>query len=70
MIPRALAKLRAARRLMEDKEHFFQPARYPALLEGQFRDLEIPTEAEPDCMVVDAEEFDPAALADQILNGL
>jgi len=70
MIPQALAELRAARRLMEDGEHFFQPARYPALLDGQYRDLEIPTEAEPDCTVVDAEDIQHEALADQVIEGL
>lgn len=70
MIPQALAELRAARRLMEDKEHFFQPAKYPQLLEGQYRDLEIPNETETDCTVVDAEAFNPGQLAEQILRDL
>ncbi|MEM9382311.1 MAG: gluconokinase [Planctomycetota bacterium] len=56
------ARRRAARRLGAEPAHFFQPARYPALLEGQFRDLEPPT-ASADTRVLDADGlFGPGAL--------
>lgn len=70
VIPRALAELRAARRLMEEREHFFQPAKYPELLDGQYRDLQTPDDSEPDCMVVDAESYQPVQLAEKILTDL
>lgn len=67
IIPQALAELRAARRLMDNRDHFFQPAKYPRLLDGQFRDLEIPGPDEPDCLVIDAEDYEISALADHVL---
>ncbi|WP_269542529.1 hypothetical protein [Cerasicoccus fimbriatus] len=68
MIPRVLAELRAARRLMEDQEHFFQPAKYPKLLDGQYRDLEIPGADEPDCRVVDGDNLDSVQLAAELVE--
>ncbi|WP_309382094.1 hypothetical protein [Cerasicoccus frondis] len=67
-IPRALAELRAARRLMEDGDHFFQPAKYPALLDGQYRDLEMPTAQEKDCRVIDAETLDREQFAAELVG--
>ncbi len=67
-ISQALAELRAARRLMDEGEHFFQPAKYPRLLQGQFRDLELPTEAEADCRVVNAEDLNLDAFAAELAN--
>lgn len=64
----ALAELRAARRLMDDGEHFFQPAKYPRLLEGQFRDLEMPTDLEEDCRMVNAEDLNLDVFAAELAS--
>ncbi|NDV63421.1 hypothetical protein G0Q06_13225 [Puniceicoccales bacterium CK1056] len=92
---RASAEKRAIKRLRDDWErlqrepsyrpHYFQPAIYPELLDGQYRDLQVPggknTPGEPegDCFVVDLDQFpsgdsgpetDYASLAGQIADWL
>ncbi|GHC03246.1 gluconokinase [Cerasicoccus arenae] len=69
-IPRALAELRATYRLMAEDEHFFQPAKYASLLDGQYRDLQIPNETETDCQVFDAEAIDADTIASLCLQDL
>ena len=62
---RESAEKRAIKRLKDTwleihegrKPHFFQPAIYPSLLDGQYRDLEIPDNTEADAYVVDLDEF-------------
>jgi len=57
IMSRARAEKRAAHRLATEPGHYFQPAKYPALLDGQYRDMEIPGEDEPDCLVLDLERY-------------
>lgn len=47
------AMKRAEKRLRDEPDHPFQPAKYPALLDGQFRDLQAPDESEKDCYLID-----------------
>jgi len=63
----------------EEEIHYFQPAIYPELIAGQFRDLEIPGADEGDCFVIDLDqhpigeygpEVDFAALAPEIVDWL
>lgn len=54
---RASAKRRAAQRLRHEPKHYFQPAKFPALLEGQFRDLQKPGPEETDCLVVNLNAY-------------
>jgi len=57
VMSRERAEMRAAHRLAHEPAHFFQPARHPALLDGQFRDREVPQSDETDCLVVDLEDY-------------
>jgi gluconokinase len=70
---RESAELRAKKRLRDDWEqlqhnpahtpHYFQPAIYPELLDGQYRDLQVPGaegtpgDPETDCLVIDLDQF-------------
>ncbi len=56
---RESAEKRAAKRLREEPKHYFQPAKHPALLDGQFRDLQVPGGDEPDCVVLDLDAYPP-----------
>jgi len=53
LFSREQAEMRAAKRLREQPGHYFQPARHPALLDGQYRDLQRPSADERDCRILD-----------------
>ena len=75
LIRHEVARQRAQRRFQDTRghlqyepghrPHYFQPALYPELLEGQFRDLEAPRHPdtpghpEHDCLILPAEEATP-----------
>lgn len=50
----------------EKKPHYFQPAIYPALLDGQYKSLQIPGAEESDCYVVDLDEFPDGEYGPQV----
>lgn len=71
MFGRESAEKRAKKRLRDTWEqchkepgkplHYYQPAIYPALLDGQYRDLEIPGNDETDCKVFDWDRYPQAS---------
>jgi carbohydrate kinase (thermoresistant glucokinase family) len=67
MFSRTNAEKRARRRLRDTwvqlhadpdyKPHYYQPTIYPALLDGQYRDLQPPGPDEADCLILDLDQF-------------
>ncbi len=74
---RESAEKRARKRLREtwvqiherpdEKPHYYQPAIYPTLLDGQYRNLQIPTSDETDCYVIDLDQFPSGDFGPQVI---
>lgn len=49
-----------------EKQHYYQPAIYPQLLDGQYGNLQIPGPDESDCYVVDLDQFPSGEFGPQV----